>query len=74
MRLAEIQSGRRLILPTPPAALKVGLLIPQHIISIRRASQEVEGRSECREQRDAALSSIPFLSDCTHSFALSLTG
>lgn len=74
MRLAEIQSGRRLILPTPPAALKVGLLIPQHIISIRGASQEVEGRSECREQRAAALSSVPLLSDCTRSFALSLAG
>lgn len=62
MRLAEIQAGRRLILPTPPAALKVGLLIPQHIISIRAASLEVEGRSERVEERRAA-HSLP--SDCT---------
>lgn len=58
MRLAEIQSGRRLILPTPPAALKVGLLIPQHIISIREASLKAERSSECTEERAAALSSL----------------
>lgn len=63
MRLAEIQAGRRLILPTPPAALKVGLLIPQHIISIRAASLEVEGRSERAEERRELQHSLP--SDCT---------
>ena len=68
MRLAEIQSGGRLILPTPPAALNVGLLIPQHIISIRGTSLKVERRSKCTEERAAHF----LLPDCTCFFAVSV--